>query len=176
MHPLERAFGLPAHTILDVLQRSNRLFVAVKGGIAQEHLRRKLASLRKAGRIASFESIDRDGQPDFRVIYRGRQFLIECKNVRRTLSRREMAIDFMRTRYAATEGPENRFYRPSEFHILAACLFNQTGRWEFKYIPTARLSRHPRHRGRLDNRVSLGPSKKYFRLWTDDLPAALRMV
>jgi hypothetical protein len=86
-----------------------------------------------------------------------------------------MAIDFMRTRYAVTEGPENRFYRPSEFHILAACLFNQTGRWEFRFIPAARLGRHPRHRGRLDNRVSLGPSKAYFRLWTDDLPAALRM-
>jgi hypothetical protein len=155
-------FRLSAHSILDVLQQNNRLFVAVKGGIAQEHLRRALHRLRRDGHIQEFGSIDEDGRPDFWVRHRRREFLIECKNVRRTLTRREMAIDFMRTRYAATEGRENRFYRPREFHVLAACLFNQTARWEFRYIPAARLARHPDYRNRLDNKVSLAHQRGTF--------------
>ena len=33
----------------------------------------------------------------------------------------------------------------TEFEILAACLFNQNGRWEFLFIPTDKLQRRPEY-------------------------------
>jgi len=175
-HPLERSLGVTSKTLLDAISRSNRILVAVKGAIAQEQLRRKLGTLRTNGRIANFDSIDKDGQPDFKVRYRGRDYLIECKNVQKKLRLGEMTVDFMKTRYAKTKGPSTRFYAASEFDILAACLFNQTGKWEFLFIPTRMLGRHPKYSTRLDSKVSLGNSKRYFRFWRDSLIAALNLV
>jgi hypothetical protein len=175
-HDLEKLFALSAAEILNVVQRNNRLLVAVKGGIAQEHLSRYLKKSVRNKRIKKFGSIDEDGKPDFWVIFNGRKYLLECKNVQKSLRRGEMTVDFMRTRYAKTVGPEGRFYKSSEFHILAACLFNQEGRWEFRFIPTRRLGKNPNYEGRLDNKVSLGKSKNYFKYWQTDLVEALRLV
>ncbi len=175
-HPLEEMFGLPAAAILDVIQRNNRLLMAVKGGIAQEHLRAYLSQLRDSREIVDFGSLIEEGRPDFWVLFEGRKYLLECKNVQRTLRRGEITVDFMRTRYAKTVGPQGRFYKFSEFDILAACLFNQTSRWEFRFIPTAELARHKAYRGRIDNRVSLGESAVYFGHWSRDLVSAVRLV
>lgn len=175
-HPIEQALKVPARLILDAVRANNRILIAVKGAVAQETLRRLLDRLVRAGSIERFEQIDADGQPDFRVSYRGRHYLIECKNVQRTTRRGEMTVDFMKTRYAKTRKPSTRFYSASDFHVLAACLFNQTGKWEFRFIPTRRLRRHPRYKSRLDSRVSLGPSTRYYRYWRDRLEAALQSV
>jgi hypothetical protein len=175
-HDLEKLFALSAVEILTVVQRNNRLLMAVKGGVAQEHLSRYLTSLVREKRIVKFGPIDEDGKPDFWVIYNDRKFLLECKNIQKTLRKGEMTVDFMRTRYAKTVGPEGRFYKSTEFHILAACLFNQTGQWKFKFIPTRRLGKNSNYKGRLDNKVSLGESKNYFKYWRTDLLEALQLV
>lgn len=175
-HRLEKMFSLSAKSILDVVQKNNRCLVAVKGAVAQEHLSRNLKRLKARDVLRDFASIDRDGQPDFWVQYRGRRYLVECKNVQKTKRRGEMTVDFMRTRYARTKKPATRFYDPKEFHVLAACLYNQTGKWQFEFIPTNYLHRHPRYRSRLDSRVSLGQSTRYHRFWRDNLPAALDLV
>jgi len=173
-HALEEQFGLSASEILEVIARNNRLLVAVKGGIAQEHLRRYLQRLAEREEIRDFRQIDQDGMPDFEIIFEGDSYLVECKNVQKTMRNSEVTVDFMRTRYAKTQGPEGRFYAPSEFQVLAACLYNQTGRWDFRFISTSKLSRHPDHPDRLESKVSLGPSKPYFEHWTEDLVMALR--
>ncbi len=175
-HDLEKIFELSAAEILTVVQRNNRLLMAVKGGVAQEHLNRYLSNLVKEERIEKFGSIDEDGKPDFWVILNGRKYLLECKNIQKTLRKGEMTVDFMRTRYAKTVGPEGRFYKSTEFDILAACLFNQARRWEFRFIPIRRLGKNPNYKGRLDNKVSLGKSKNYFKYWQTDLVEALRLV
>lgn len=175
-HNLERLFKLSANNILTVVEKNNRCLMAVKGAVAQEHLERYLARLKKSGVIKDFCAIDKDGEPDFWVIYRGKKFLIECKNVQKTLRRGEITVDFMRTRYAKSVGPEGRFYKPSEFHVLAACLHNQTGKWKFRFIATKRLGRHSEYRGRLDNKVSLGKSKRYFKWWAEDLTVVLEWL
>ncbi len=175
-HPLEEMFALPATAILDAIHRNNRLLVAVKGGIAQEHLRVYLQGLREARRVTDFGSHIEEPASDFWVLFENNRYLIECKNVQKTLRRGEITIDFMKTRYAKTVGPQGRFYKPSEFQVLAACLFNQTKKWEFRFIPTTKLPRHRAYRGRIDNRVSLGNSTPYFEHWQEDLVAALRMV
>lgn len=175
-HRLEKVFRLSANTILHVIERNNRLFVAVKGAVAQEHLARKLRTLRVKGLLQDFGSIDKDGQPDFWIGYRRHKYLVECKNVQKTTRHGEMTVDFMRSRYSKTKSPSTRFYHPDEFHVLAACLYNQTGKWQFRFIPTQRLPRHPRYRSRLDSRISLGPSTRYYRYWQDNLLRALSLV
>lgn len=175
-HRLEKELRLSWTTVMEAIARSNRILVAVKGAIAQEQLRRHLSRLRAQRRITSFSPIDKDGKPDFQVSYRGSQHLVECKNVQKTLKNGEMTVDFMRTRYAKTKNPSARFYNASEFDILAACLFNQTGKWEFKFIPTTLLDPHPTYPKRLDSKLSLGKSKTYYRHWRLSLPAALRLA
>jgi hypothetical protein len=130
--------------------------------------------MRDARTITDFGSPIEEGRSDFWVLLEGRRYLVECKNVQKTLRRGEMTVDFMRTRYAKTVGPQGRFYKPTEFQILAACLFNQTGRWEFRFISTTKLPRHKNYRGRIDNRISLGSSTHYAGFWQEDLVSALR--
>ncbi len=36
-----------------------------------------------------------------------------------------------------------RGYRIDDFQVLAACLFNQTGRWEYLFAATINLARRP---------------------------------
>jgi len=78
-HPLERTFALSASAILDVIHRNNRLLVAVKGGIAQEHLRQYLTALRDTRQITDFGSPDQEGKSDFWVLFEGRKCLIRMQ-------------------------------------------------------------------------------------------------
>ena len=61
-HPLEKMFALPAASIFDVVQRNNRLLMAVKGGIAQEHLRQYLVGLRDSREITDFGLLIEEGK------------------------------------------------------------------------------------------------------------------
>ena len=100
--------------------------------------------------------LDEDGQPDLRVRYRGRApVLIECKNVLRNVSADGSArLDFQRTR-ASKADPCSRYYRSSEFALLAACLHAVTERWEFMFAPTSRLPLHATCPGRLKSSIKV---------------------
>ncbi len=175
-HQLEELFRLSATEILDVVLRNNRTLMNLKGAVAQEHLRRHLKELVQEGKIGSFDSIDQEGKPDFKVRYRNRDFLIECKNVQKARRKSgEMTVDFMRTRNPIGK-PWLRYYSPEEFDILAACTFNQTQEWKFRFLPTKFLSPHPQFAQQLNNKVILGPSQEYFKYWTEDLIVALDVL
>ncbi len=64
-------------------------------------------------------------------------------------------VDFQKTR-ASKSDPCSRFYRPSDFEILAACLHPLTERWEFAYRLTSEMDLHtkkcPEH---LNNNVGI---------------------
>jgi hypothetical protein len=146
LHELEREFGLNAVEILDVINNRNRCKIAVRGAIAEAHLLRHLRELESAAVIERFEDYDIDGFPDCRAYYRGRSFLIECKNVEKPKPRKRapesdpVTIDFQRTRNPIDK-PWERFYLPDEFQIVAACLWNRTGIWNSRFAATADLPR-----------------------------------
>jgi len=52
--------------------------------------------------------------------------------------------EIQKTRNRLTGGPA-RGYKIDEFEILAACLFNQNGKWDFLFIPTDKLQRRAEH-------------------------------
>jgi hypothetical protein len=185
LHALEDEFGLPAGEILEIINRRNRCKIAVRGAIAEAYLIRLLRQLREAGTIDDFEDFDIDGHPDCRVDIAGRSFLVECKNVEKLNPTRRprrteppITIDFQRTRDPKGVAGA-RYYLPNEFDVVAACLWNRTGRWEFLFAATSELPRHAKYPDRIGNRVKIPvplnqPSGSL--LWTNDLPSLLNRL
>ncbi len=139
-HPLEEELGLSYWQILDMIDGAFRLKVAVRGSAAEEHLREQLEAVPG---IDELEQIDEDGRPDFRVIYKGgKPIFIECKNVLRRLRAGEIRVDFQKTR-ASKNDPCSRYYKASDFEVLAACLHPITENWEFRFRETSALAQHP---------------------------------
>lgn len=147
LHDLETQFAMTSTEILEMISRRNRLAVAVRGGVAEHHLSRVLAT--EPG-VVNVESLDKDGQHDFDVTMDdGRLVRVECKNCSpERYANSDVKVEVQKTR--ATQGdPAARFYRPEQFDVLAACLYATSGEWRFVYRATALMERHPKHPDRL---------------------------
>jgi hypothetical protein len=155
-HALERQFGLPASQILDIISGAFRLEAAVRGGVAEHHLERYLRSLPGVRRV---RHVIEDGKPDFAIEYRKEMFLLECKNVLRQRQRGRPKVDFQKTR-AAKGDPCSRYYKPTQFQVLAACLHPVIQAWEFRFASTAALAPHQTCTGRLSGCRRTSSSKR----------------
>jgi hypothetical protein len=154
-HPLELTLGLSAKEILDVLNGSFRLLVAVRGSVAERHLLQQLQATRD---ISDVRQLDSDGQPDFELRYRTKRFRIECKNVLRRLQKdRIPRLDFQKTR-ASKKDPCSRYYRRDQFEVLAACLHPVLERWEFEFAPTRALPDHAGCEDRITDKLLVAGS------------------
>lgn len=162
-HPLEVQLGLPASDILDIIAGAFRLAAAVRGGVAEHHLQSYLSGVPG---LRSVRHIIEDGKPDFEVEYKRRLFLIECKNVLARTQRDLPKVDFQKTR-ASKADPCSRYYKSSQFQVLAACLHPITQKWEFRFTPTNTLALHPSCVGRLSSNVLVQP------VWPSNLPEVL---
>lgn len=146
-HELEEDFELPASEILDVISSARRLGVAVRGGVAERHLERVL---RADPSLRDVVPIDVDGEPDFQVkLHDGRTERVECK----VTSPEPYADGHPKVEVQKTRGskgdPASRFYSPTQFEVVAACVWPVTGRWEFRFRRASELPRHPSHPDRL---------------------------
>ena len=152
IHPLLHELELGADDVFELIAGARRLKMAVRGWVAEEHLRATLARLEG---ITHCERLDDEGGPDLLVRYRdGPKLTIECKNVLRVLNktRNLPRIDFQRTR-AAKGNPCSRYYAPNDFDIIAGCLHAVTERWEFRYVIPASLDQHQKCPGKLASNV-----------------------
>ncbi len=150
-HPLVQQFELTSEEILDLIAGARRLKMAVRGWVAEEHLRSTLACVPG---ISHCERLDEEGGPDLKVGYRGGPILtVECKNVARETDRfGNPKVDFQRTR-AAKGNPCSRYYQPSDFNIVAACLHGVSAKWDFRYALPAELPPHKSCQGRITNNI-----------------------
>ena len=174
LHVLEQELGLPQSQILDLMHNRFRLRTAVRGAAAEAHLQRVL--LDTEGVEDCFQ-LDQDGRPDFEVTYKGQKgVLIECKNVlspskdahgKRKKSAGPPTVDFQKTRASKNDPNCSRYYRKTDFHILAACLHSQTKKWEFRYQQTSLIGEHKKCSDRLHHRLRVDDS------WKVDLQEAL---
>jgi len=143
-HPLELRFNASGWDILSAIERGFRAQVDVKGKLAEWFLYKQLVELRDSSVIENVTWYDIDGRPDFDIVIRGRTIRMECKNVRSGESPKSYQGDFrveiQKTRNQLTGGPA-RGYRVDEFEVLAACLFNQAGTWDYVFIEASRLAR-----------------------------------
>ena len=149
VHPLENQFELSATQILDVISKASRLHTAVRGGVAELHLKRHLETVSELTKVVS---LDEDGRPDFVVGYSGRDFTVECKNLLRSATATKPRIDFQKTR-ASKSDPCSRYYRSDAFDVLAACLHPLTQRWEFRFCRISTLARHSKCQDHCSPRV-----------------------
>lgn len=82
MTKLERLSGLTPDELAEVLENSPRAYMAVKGAVAEEHLKKYFVNLGNEGHISQFTTAQGDFDKDFYVTTRdGRRFTVECKNV-----------------------------------------------------------------------------------------------
>lgn len=146
-HPLIAELGLEPQQVLDLIAGAKRLKMAVRGWVAEEHLRRELAALPG---VSDCEFINAEGQPDVQLRWQGGPLLkVECKNVlRRTNKAGVPRVDFQRTRASTTDNC-SRYYAANDFDVVAGCLHAITEKWEFRYILPAALDPHLKCLGKL---------------------------
>lgn len=146
-HPLEELFQAPGWEILSAIEHGHRARTDAKGKLAEFYLNRHIEGMRARSEIDSFHWSDATGEPDFIVEVSGLTYRVECKNIRSgtAVFADGYKVELQKTRNAIAGGP-SRGYKNDEFDVLAACLFNQTGRWDFLFADTKKLevrSDHP---------------------------------
>jgi hypothetical protein len=147
-HPLEDLFNASGWDILSAIQQGHRARTDAKGKLAEWFLYKQITDLVERKVFKNVSWTDEDGIPDFLIEAGSEVLRVECKNVRSGSSPRKYAgfhrIEIQKTRNAIGGGP-GRSYRVDEFDIIAACLFNQTGKWEYLFVATRDLARRPDH-------------------------------
>lgn len=147
MHELEQAFGLPSHDLLDIIERKSRLAMAMRGGVAEHHLGLVLDA---DAAVASAEEGHQEGPPDYFVeLVDGRTVTIECKNASPKLyADGTPKVEIQKTR-ASQGDPTSRFYAPTSFDVIAACMYGPSGEWTFRFRRSADLAEHTTYAGRI---------------------------
>jgi hypothetical protein len=164
LHALAKEFSLPETKVLDLISERRMLKMAVRGSVAEEHL---VNALRDVSGVEDCRRLEDDRGPDVRLAFHGKTLTVECKNTSRVRTKGGFEkIDLQRTR-ASKKDPCSRYYKPSEFNLVAACLHAVTEKWEFKYAVTNELDPHGTCLGRLSNNVKLDHR------WTADASVAL---
>jgi hypothetical protein len=164
LHALAKEFALPERKVLDLISERRMLKMAVRGSVAEEHL---VSALRGVPGVQNCRRLEDDRGPDVELYFQGTKITVECKNSSRVRTKEGFEkIDLQRTR-ASKADPCSRYYKPSEFDLVAACIHAVTEKWEFKYAPTCDLDPHGSCAGRLSNNVKLDQR------WTADVSAAL---
>lgn len=146
-HPIEADFNASSWDILSAIQNGFRAQVDVKGKLAEYFLYQHLLEEKRAGRLSSIEWQDKDGVPDFLIGFRKKIVRAECKNVRSGqavfVKPAAYKVELQRTRNSM-DGTPTRGYRVDGFELLAACTFNQTGKWEYLFTASRFLARRPK--------------------------------
>jgi len=152
LHALAKEFALPESKVLDLIAERRMLKMAVRGSVAEEHL---VNTLRNVPGVTDCRRLEDDRGPDVALTFQGRSISVECKNSSRERTKDGFEkIDLQRTRAAKTD-PCSRYYKPSEFDVVAACIHAVTEKWEFKYASTDDLEPHRSCPGRMSNNVKL---------------------
>lgn len=140
-HPVERMLNASARDILDALENGFRSRADLKGKLAELFMSRHLDELQRAGTIDHYEWFDKDGVPDFTIWFSdGTLRQLEVKNVRSGTG--PLRVETQKTR-ASQSDPMSRYYRVDKFELVAACLYNATGRWEYVFARARELVKLP---------------------------------
>lgn len=130
-----------ARDILDALENGFRARADLKGKLAELFMSRHLDELQRDDVIDRYEWFDQDGVPDFTIWFTdGTLTQLEVKNVRSGTG--PLRAETQKTR-ASRGDPMSRYYRVDQFEIIAACLFNATGRWDYVFARSCDLLRLP---------------------------------
>jgi len=145
-HPLEIQFKASAWDILCAIERGFRAQVDVRGKLAEWFLYKHLEIEKAAGLFTRVEWSDENGKPDFRLVSDTFDLTMECKNLRSEEKYADGSYKLETQKTREQKGQKGtRWYKVTEFDIVAACLFNQTGEWKYLFARTADLAKHPKN-------------------------------
>ena len=166
LHELEKEFALSGSEILGLIHERARLAMAVRGGVAEHHMGKVLGADPK---VAEAEVGHREGPPDYFVTMKDRSTpTVEVKNASPKLyANGDAKVEVQKTR-ASQGDPASRYYSPSAFDVIAACMYGPTGKWTFRYQRSDRLKKHPDYRGKI------APLQRIDDSWSDTLGDALK--
>lgn len=152
-HPILKEMQLESDELLELIAGTSRLRMAVRGWVAETHLERELSRL---SGVTECHRLTAEGVPDISLRWRDSPpILVECKNVlRTTYTDGRPKLDFQRTR-ASKNDRCSRYYAPSDFQVVAACLHAVTERWEFRFATTAELPQHSSCAGKIANMLAV---------------------
>jgi hypothetical protein len=164
IHALEHEFALSGEEILDIIRERPRLGMAVRGGVAERHLHKKL---NEDADITVAELGIQDGPPDFFVTLKsGTRVTVECKNASPvTYADGTPKVETQKTRTSKGD-PKSRLYEPAQFDVVAACMYGPSRRWEFRYKRSASLTRDATYPDRI------APIQRIDATWTTTLTQA----
>jgi hypothetical protein len=152
LHALAHEFQLNEWEVLDLIANARRLKMAVRGWVAEHHLVRTIEALPE---VSECKRNDAEGQADVKLRFRGVPLTVECKNVLRRMTADGLPrLDFQRTR-ASKSDPCSRYYAPSDFDVVAACLHAVEEKWTFKFVRPTELDPHRSCAGKLSSNVRL---------------------
>jgi hypothetical protein len=168
LHALAREFAMSEADVLDLIASTPYVKKAVRGSVAEAHLVRQLAKLPGATECLR---VPGDGEVDVSLRLDGGPIVrIQCKNVLRQTTRDGLArVDFQRTR-AAKSDPCSRYYSPTDFDVVAACMHAVTEQWSFRFALPSVLDQHSSCVGKLASNVRVDAR------WSADAQAVLRSV
>ena len=152
-HGLLKELDVEPDALFDLIEGASRLKMAVRGWVAESHLEDALSAI---SGVTDCRRLEEEGRPDIELRWKGSApILIECKNtLRDTYKDGSPKVDFQRTR-ASKGDPCSRYYSPTDFPVLAACLHSVTEEWEFRYALTADLPPHKNCDGRIANNLAV---------------------
>ncbi|RLD24818.1 MAG: hypothetical protein DRI71_01450 [Bacteroidetes bacterium] len=79
---LKRLCGLEPNDLAEVLENNPRAYMAVKGAVAEKHLKNYFEKLKTQGSISDFRTASSDFEKDFYItLLDGSVKVVECKNV-----------------------------------------------------------------------------------------------
>src|SRR5262249_37469728 len=147
LHALEHEFGLSGDEILDIIRERPRLGMAVRGGVAERHLHRSLTS---DPEVLHAVLAMQEGPPDFFVTLAAKtRVSVECKNASPVMyADGTPKVETQKTR-ASKGDPKSRLYEPSQFDVVAACMYGPWQRWEFRYKRSVDLERDSKYPDRI---------------------------
>jgi hypothetical protein len=113
--------------------------MAVRGGVAERHLYRQLAS---DPSVLAVVLGTQEGPPDLHVsLAAGGIVTVECKNASPvTYADGTPKVETQKTRVSKGD-PKSRLYDPTRFDVVAACMYGPIGRWEFRFKRADQLER-----------------------------------
>jgi len=156
-HPVERMLNASARDILDALENGFRARADLKGKLAELFMSRHLDALQRDDVIDHYQWFDKDGVPDFTVWFTDRTLVHLEVNKNVCSGTGPLRAETQKTR-ASRGDPMSRYYRVDHFEIIAACLFNATGRWDYVFARSEDLLRLPDNPDYLATMQPIDPS------------------
>ncbi|MCC7386125.1 MAG: hypothetical protein IT384_30050 [Deltaproteobacteria bacterium] len=154
LHALAAELEMTEQEVLDMIQRTPRLKMAVRGWAAEDHLARDLAARPGMTEVAVLTG---QGEADVALRYQGGpRIRIQCKNVLRRTTRPLglPRLDFQRTR-ASQADKCSRYYSPNDFEVVAACLHAVEQKWVFRFRLAREMTPHATCQGKLAYNVTI---------------------